>query len=67
MNAIHPQYESIPMRCLICEKQRLDGIHVCDQFICSICESEMVRTDVRDEKYHFFIHQMKRAWYKKDA
>lgn len=54
--------------CMICELPRPEGIHICDQFICSDCEEEMVRTDVRDEKYPYFITQMKRVWYmKKDA
>jgi hypothetical protein len=26
-----------------------------------------VGTDVQDEKYPFFIHQLKRIWYKKNA
>ncbi|MED4608264.1 sigma factor G inhibitor Gin, partial [Paenibacillus validus] len=31
------------------------------------CETEMVRTDVSDVKYPFFIHQMKQILYKKNA
>jgi hypothetical protein len=26
-----------------------------------------VHTDVKDEKYPFFIHQMKQIWYKQNA
>nr|WP_238392715.1 sigma factor G inhibitor Gin [Paenibacillus antri] len=65
MNALNPEAE--PMTCMICEETRSEGIHICGQFICADCETEMVRTDVKDEKYPFFITQMKRVWYKKDA
>lgn len=50
--------------CMICELIKIEGIRICDQFICEDCESEMVRTDVKDHKYPFYVHQMKRIWYK---
>ncbi len=53
--------------CIICEQPSMDGINICNVFICSECEAEMIRTDVRDAKYPYFITQMKRIWYKKDA
>ncbi|ANE46016.1 inhibitor of sigma-G Gin [Paenibacillus swuensis] len=53
--------------CIICGLKKEEGIHIVSEFICDTCESEMVRTDVKDEKYPFFIHQMKRIWYKKNA
>ena len=56
-----------PGLCIICEKKSAEGIHICGQFICDACETELVRTDVLDEKYPFFISQMKRVWYKQDA
>lgn len=56
-----------PALCIICDKTQTEGIHICGRFICEVCEAEMVRTDVMDEKYPFFIHQMKRVWYKQDA
>ncbi|WP_199623824.1 sigma factor G inhibitor Gin [Paenibacillus alkalitolerans] len=54
-------------QCIICEQKRREGITICSEFICSDCETEMVRTDVKDAKYPFFISQMRRIWYKKDA
>lgn len=65
MNALI--HEPVPMPCIICERSRTEGIQICGQFICVDCEAEMVRTDVKDEKYPYFITQMKRIWYKKDA
>lgn len=53
--------------CIICSQHKNNGIMVCSQFICEECESEIVRTDVKDAKYPFFINQMKQVWYKKDA
>lgn len=53
--------------CIICGETGREGIVVVSEFICESCEAEMVRTDVLDEKYPFFIHRLKRIWYKKDA
>lgn len=54
-------------RCIVCGKCTEDGIHICKQWICVDCESEIVKTDVEDEKYPFFIHQLRRLWYEVDA
>ncbi len=54
-------------RCIICEQPKSEGIMICDELICDECESEMVQTDVKDEKYDFFIHQMRQIWYQKNA
>jgi uncharacterized protein (DUF983 family) len=54
-------------RCIICEQPKLYGIMICSEFICEDCESEMIQTDVLDEKYPFFIHQMRQIWYRKNA
>lgn len=53
--------------CIICGQSKQEGIFIISEFICQSCEEEMVRTDVRDEKYPFFIHQMRQIWYKKNA
>lgn len=53
--------------CIICGGSGRDGILIVSEFICDACEMEMVRTDVQDAKYPFFIHQMKRIWYRKNA
>ncbi|MEI7027702.1 sigma factor G inhibitor Gin [Paenibacillus sp. y28] len=53
--------------CIICDQKKGHGIRVYTEFICDDCEAEMVKTDVVDAKYPFFIHQLRRIWYKKDA
>lgn len=53
--------------CLICGRWREEGLHIAAEFICSDCEREMVRTEVWDAKYLFFIHRMKQMWQQKNA
>lgn len=53
--------------CIVCGKQNPEGIRIFSHLICSDCEVEIVRTDVRDEKYPYFIHKLRTIWYKKDA
>lgn len=53
--------------CIICGQEKTHGIMIISEFICEECETEMVRTEVGDVKYPFFIHQMKQILYKKNA
>jgi len=53
--------------CIVCGLDKEAGITIVTEFICDTCEAEMVRTDVRDEKYPFFIHQLRRIWLHKNA
>lgn len=53
--------------CIICGQDKKQGIMIISEFICEDCENEMIRTDVNDPKYPFFIHQMKQIIYKKNA
>ena len=46
--------------CIVCGHEKQQGIRIIDGFICDTCETELVRTDVQDAKYPFFIHQLKR-------
>jgi len=55
------------LSCIICGQTKLNGIVIISEFICESCEAEMVHTDVLDEKYPFFIHQMRQIWYRKNA
>ncbi|HEX7056311.1 MAG TPA: sigma factor G inhibitor Gin [Bacilli bacterium] len=48
--------------CIICHGQRSEGIRICSRFICADCEREIVRTDVVDGNYGYFIDQMKQIW-----
>ncbi len=53
--------------CIVCGLEKDDGITIVTEFICDTCENEMVRTDVKDEKYPFFIHKLRRIWIQKNA
>ncbi|AWB46727.1 inhibitor of sigma-G Gin [Paenibacillus sp. CAA11] len=53
--------------CIICGQQKKDGIFIVSEFICEGCEAEMVHTDVKDEKYHYFVHRMKQIWMQRNA
>ena len=53
--------------CMICLQERDEGIRICEEFICLSCEREMVSTDVKDERYPFFVHQMRQIWHHKNA
>jgi len=57
--------KSIEHICLICGHKERNGIFIHGGFICDHCEDEMVHTEVQDEKYHYFIEQLKRLWLKK--
>ena len=48
--------------CIVCNQAKTDGIVIVDHFICANCEQEIVQTDVKDAKYSFYIHQLKRLW-----
>ncbi|MFF2094458.1 sigma factor G inhibitor Gin [Paenibacillus sp. NPDC058174] len=57
------------LHCIICRQHKAEGEGICivTEFICDSCEAEMVRTDVQDAKYPFFIHQMKQIFIEKNA
>ncbi|ACS98691.1 sigma factor G inhibitor Gin [Paenibacillus sp. JDR-2] len=61
--------EERELHCSICGEHKAEGegIRIVSGFICESCESEMVRTDVKDAKYPFFIHQMKQIFIEKNA
>jgi hypothetical protein len=48
--------------CIVCGNQQVLGISIYSSFICHSCEQEMIRTEVGDEKYPFFIQRMKQIW-----
>jgi hypothetical protein len=60
-------HEPVTHNCIICGQTKENGIIIISEFICEDCEHEMVRTDVMDAKYPFFILRMKQILYKKDA
>ncbi|MCF6095139.1 sigma factor G inhibitor Gin [Microaerobacter geothermalis] len=53
--------------CIVCGMRKDTGISIWGEFICIACEHEIIDTDVYDEKYPFFIEQMRRIWLKNHA
>ncbi|OGX68488.1 MAG: hypothetical protein A2189_05830 [Paenibacillus sp. RIFOXYA1_FULL_44_5] len=51
--------------CTICALKKMYGITLGSGFICDTCEAEMVRTDVKDKKYLFFINRLRLIWAQK--
>jgi transcription initiation factor IIE alpha subunit len=54
-------------QCIVCSEKSEQGMYIWSQFICKQCEGEMVETEVCDEKYSFFVKQMKKIWLKENA
>lgn len=53
--------------CMVCGRPQANGITVAAEFfICESCEAEMVNTSVEDEKYPFFVRQLKPLWTRLD-
>lgn len=62
------EQSSAPVRtCMVCDQPKVNGIEIVSEFICDECEAEIVRTDVKDVKYPFFVHQLHKLWLPKDA
>lgn len=53
--------------CVICEQEKPEGIAIYEKWLCLSCELEIVKTDMKDPKYPFFIQQMRQIWYKGEA
>ncbi|QTH42937.1 sigma factor G inhibitor Gin [Cohnella sp. LGH] len=48
--------------CMVCGEPKDEGITIVTEFICTSCESEMVHTSAEDERYPFFVKQLKQLW-----
>lgn len=46
-------------KCVICDEVKEAGIHLHMIFICTSCEDNMIHTDVREEKYRYYISKLK--------
>lgn len=47
--------------CVVCEKTKVQGIHLYTSFICSECEREMVSTETNDPKYIYYLKQLRKV------
>lgn len=48
--------------CIVCGESKEAGIRIFSQFLCAECEREIVKSDVQDEKYPYYIDRMKQIW-----
>nr|WP_239619025.1 sigma factor G inhibitor Gin [Cohnella mopanensis] len=48
--------------CIVCGEAREEGITVVTEFICTSCEAEMVNTNAEDDKYSFFVKQLRQLF-----
>lgn len=44
--------------CIICEKEKKEGMHIYTAFVCWECEREIVQTDPESEKYAGFVKKL---------
>ncbi|MGJ7923147.1 sigma factor G inhibitor Gin [Neobacillus sp. LXY-4] len=47
--------------CVICEEEKLKGIHLYTSFICADCEKDLINTETDDPKYQYYVQQLKKA------
>lgn len=50
-------------RCGICEDEKSSGIHLYRLFICNECETNMIHTEPREEKYQYYLQKLKNVQY----
>lgn len=46
--------------CVICEQDKLKGIHLYTSFICIDCEKRIISTDTSDPQYKFFLRKLRK-------
>jgi hypothetical protein len=46
-------------KCIVCEMNKENGIHLWDQFLCVECEREIINTDPDDEQYQYYLRKLK--------
>lgn len=46
-------------RCVICEEEKEEGIHLYTLYICTQCEYNIIHTEVREEKYRYYVQKLK--------
>ena len=46
--------------CVVCEKIKLDGIHLYTSFLCNECERNIIRTSIKDPEYKFYLERLKK-------
>ena len=47
--------------CIICEKEKENGIFLLQSFVCIECERDIVQTETNSPLYRFYVQQMKKV------
>lgn len=48
--------------CIVCDKEREDGLDIFEKFICRACEEKIVTTAACDKEYPVLIDKLKKLW-----
>lgn len=56
--SVEKQEES--KKCLICECEKSEGIHLLNYFICEQCEYDIVHTEVNEKGYRYYLDRLKK-------
>jgi hypothetical protein len=51
-----------PKTCMVCGQAKEEGIQIVSAFICHACETEIVKTEVEDARYAYFVKRMRQLW-----
>ena len=49
---------AIEKTCFVCETRQKKGILIGGQFMCEMCERDVVSTDMNDERYAYYLNQL---------
>lgn len=47
--------------CIVCERPKLDGIHLYMSFLCNECERKITQTSTKDPEYKFYLERLKKV------
>ncbi|MBO1515099.1 sigma factor G inhibitor Gin [Metabacillus sp. BG109] len=47
--------------CIICDIEKMAGIHLYTSFICVDCEKKMTSTQTSDPKYQYYLEKLRRV------
>lgn len=47
--------------CVVCEQTKMAGIHLYTSFICTECESIMIKTDTSDPQYKYYVEKLRKV------
>jgi hypothetical protein len=51
-----------PHQCMVCDQAREEMLPLLDQYICAICEKELVRSTVDDLRYAYYLWRLRAFW-----